>query len=60
MLLRGPGSQRRQADALQQEGVEVSQNAMGEYTVDFSVYGWFPEYLPSEEAEMRQEANGEE
>ena len=22
---------------------------MGELTVDFSVYGWFPEILPSEE-----------
>ncbi|KAF2663761.1 DNA binding methylated-DNA--cysteine S-methyltransferase [Microthyrium microscopicum] len=52
---RGPGSQRRQADALGQEGVEVSQDAMGEYSVNFGEYGWFPELLPSEEAEMAQE-----
>jgi methylated-DNA-protein-cysteine methyltransferase-like protein len=25
---------------------------MGEYSIDFSVYGWFPDFLPSEEAEF--------
>ncbi|KAF4466438.1 MGMT family [Fusarium albosuccineum] len=40
-----------QAAALQAEGVEVTTNAMGEHSVDFSVYGWFPETLPSEETD---------
>ena len=42
---------RRQADALMQEGVEVQQGSLGEYFVDFATYGWFPDMLPSEEAE---------
>jgi methylated-DNA-protein-cysteine methyltransferase-like protein len=29
--------------------VEVSEDSMGQYTVDFKVYGWFPDILPSEE-----------
>ncbi|KAI7761986.1 hypothetical protein ACKAV7_000208 [Fusarium commune] len=44
-----PGGSRSQADALQAEGVRVETNAMGEHSVDFSQYGWFPELLPSEE-----------
>jgi len=28
--------------------VEVSEDSMGQYTVDFKDYGWFPEVLPSE------------
>ena len=28
--------------------MEVSQDAMGQYTIDFSEYGWFPDTLPSE------------
>ena len=28
---------------------------MGELTVDFSAYGWFPDLLPSEEAERSEE-----
>jgi methylated-DNA-protein-cysteine methyltransferase-like protein len=28
--------------------VEVRQDAMGQYSVDLSVYGWFPDVLPSE------------
>ncbi|KAI9167858.1 Alkyltransferase-like protein 1 [Paramyrothecium foliicola] len=43
-----PSGSRNQAEALQAEGVEVSRNAMGEYTVDFAEYGWFPSALPSE------------
>jgi methylated-DNA-protein-cysteine methyltransferase-like protein len=34
---------------LQREGVEVTRTAMGEYTVDLEVYGWFPEELTEEE-----------
>ncbi|PCD44773.1 hypothetical protein AU210_000228 [Fusarium oxysporum f. sp. radicis-cucumerinum] len=44
-----PGGSRSQADALQAEAVQVETNAMGEHSVDFSKYGWFPELLPSEE-----------
>ncbi|KAF3402083.1 Alkyltransferase-like protein 1 [Penicillium rolfsii] len=46
---RGPGSAERQAEALIQEGVEVTRDSMGEIYVDFSRYGWFPKMLPSEE-----------
>ncbi|KAJ5116877.1 hypothetical protein N7456_001225 [Penicillium angulare] len=48
---RGPGSAARQAEALQEEGVEVTSDSMGEMYVDFSRYGWFPKQLPSEENE---------
>ncbi|KAL2755382.1 hypothetical protein ACRALDRAFT_2041759 [Sodiomyces alcalophilus JCM 7366] len=37
-----------QATALRAEGVEVRRLALGELAVDFEVYGWFPEVLPSE------------
>ncbi|KAK7414240.1 Alkyltransferase-like protein 1 [Neonectria punicea] len=43
-----PGGSRTQAEALRAEGVEVSTSAMGELSVDFAEYGWFPEDLPSE------------
>ena len=34
---------------------------MGEYMVDLNEYGWFPELLPSEEAELSSdEEEGEE
>ncbi|KAL8891157.1 MAG: hypothetical protein Q9215_001753 [Flavoplaca cf. flavocitrina] len=45
---RGPGGAARQAAALRQEGVTVGTTAMGEFTVDFSTFGWFPTRLPSE------------
>ncbi|GLI81925.1 alkyltransferase-like protein 1 [Penicillium ochrochloron] len=48
---RGPGSAERQAEALRQEGVQVTRDGMGELYVNFSLYGWFPKVLPSEEAE---------
>ncbi|EPE08251.1 mgmt family protein [Ophiostoma piceae UAMH 11346] len=38
----------RQAVALRDEGVEVTQDAMGELKVDLTQYGWFPRQLPSE------------
>ena len=28
--------------------MEVSEDSMGQYTVDFRDYGWFPDELPSE------------
>ncbi|PYI11924.1 DNA binding methylated-DNA--cysteine S-methyltransferase [Aspergillus sclerotiicarbonarius CBS 121057] len=46
---RGPGSAERQAEVLRGEGVEVSEDAMGELYVDFGRFGWFPDVLPSEE-----------
>jgi len=49
---------RRQADELRREGVQVERNAMGEYSVDFTEYGWFPDLLPSEEAEPNSESDG--
>ena len=45
MRHRGPGGARRQADALRAEGVEVSRSAMGELSVSFVEYGWFPDEL---------------
>ncbi|KAJ5600889.1 MGMT family protein [Penicillium hetheringtonii] len=45
---RGPGSAERQAEVLRGGGVEVKRDAMGEFYVDFSRFGWFPSELPSE------------
>ncbi|KAH6656607.1 MGMT family protein [Truncatella angustata] len=44
-----PSGARTQAAALQAEGVVVSTGSLGELTVDFAEYGWFPRSLPSEE-----------
>lgn len=41
----------RQETALSHEGVQVVRGALGERSIDFSEYGWFPEILPSEAAE---------
>ena len=50
---RGPGAARRQAVELGREGVEVREltGRMGGWSVDFGEFGWFPDELPSEEAE---------
>jgi methylated-DNA-protein-cysteine methyltransferase-like protein len=48
---RGPNGAARQEAALKQEGVEVGRGHLGERTVDFAEYGWFPDRLPSEESE---------
>jgi hypothetical protein len=45
---RGPGAASHQADALRREGVEIREDAMGQYTIDLARYGWFPDVLPSE------------
>ena len=38
--------------------MQVQQGSLGEFFVDFAVYGWFPEMLPSDEAELSEsEAN---
>ena len=51
VVCRGPGGAARQAAALRQEGVTVAAGAMGDYSVDFGLYGWFPIQLPSEGSE---------
>ncbi|KAI5456605.1 6-O-methylguanine DNA methyltransferase [Mariannaea sp. PMI_226] len=43
-----PEGARSQAEALRTEGVEVTENAMGELFVSWDDYGWFPDTLPSE------------
>ena len=57
----GPGSAARQAAALQAEGVEVTSDSMGEWYVDFGMWGWFPRGLPGEEEEENEtDEEGEE
>ena len=47
---RGPGGAARQAAALRQERVTVDDGSLGELSIDFTIYGWFPYRLPSEGA----------
>ena len=51
---RGPGGAARQATALRREDVTVSTGHLGELTVDFGTFGWFPVSLPSEAAEASE------
>jgi len=51
-LIRGANGAARQATALRAEGVTVERGSLGEHSVDFATYGWFPIMLPSEEAEL--------
>ncbi|KAI9820355.1 MAG: hypothetical protein M1827_005977 [Pycnora praestabilis] len=51
---RGPSGASRQAAALREEGVQVGRGNLGELTVDFGIYGWFPSMLPSEAAEASE------
>lgn len=46
-----PGAAARQAQVLRDEGVSVTVDAMGDYHVDISRHGWFPDTLPSEDDE---------
>ena len=57
---RGPGGANRQATALQAEGVTVTTGHLGELYVDFGTYGWFPDILPSEEAEASESEGGDD
>ncbi|KAF2687156.1 DNA binding methylated-DNA--cysteine S-methyltransferase [Lentithecium fluviatile CBS 122367] len=59
---RGPTGASRQASALRAEGVDVTQGAMGEFSVDLQRFGWFPSVLPSEagQAESSDEEDEEE
>lgn len=43
-----PSGATNQAAALRKEGIEVTRTAMGEFTIDLEVYGWFPEELEEE------------
>jgi len=48
---RGANGAANQETVLAQEGVQIGRGSLGERTVDFSVYGWFPNELPSQESE---------
>ncbi|KAG2161803.1 hypothetical protein D6D17_06592 [Aureobasidium pullulans] len=45
---RGANGASQQATALEAEGVQVTRGSLGEYSVDFATYGWFPDILPSD------------
>ncbi|KAI5360764.1 Putative methylated-DNA-[protein]-cysteine S-methyltransferase, DNA binding protein [Septoria linicola] len=49
-----------QETALLAEGVEVGRGSLGERTVDFSTFGWFPNVLPSEGESREAEADEQE
>ena len=49
------GGAARQETVLVQEGVEVGRGSLGERTVDFAVYGWFPHQLPTDAADEDEE-----
>jgi methylated-DNA-protein-cysteine methyltransferase-like protein len=46
-----PSGSLNQAAELQAEGVTVTQDALGELSVDLAEFGWFPAVLPSEEGD---------
>ncbi|KAG9683678.1 DNA binding methylated-DNA--cysteine S-methyltransferase, partial [Aureobasidium melanogenum] len=48
---RGVNGARQQATAIEAEGVQVTRGSLGEYLIDFSIYGWFPDRLPSDLSE---------
>ena len=50
----GTGGASRQADALRTEGVEVREWG-GEFLINFDEFGWFPDVLPSEVAELEDD-----
>jgi len=50
----GIGGASRQADALRAEGVEVKEWG-GEFMINFDDFGWFPDMLPSEAAELEDD-----
>jgi methylated-DNA-protein-cysteine methyltransferase-like protein len=47
-MSRGANGASQQATALEAEGVQVIRGSLGEYSVDFATYGWFPDILPSD------------
>lgn len=52
---RGVNGAANHETVLAQEGVQVDRGSLGERTVDFRVYGWFPNELPSRVAEAEAE-----
>ncbi|KAG9778181.1 DNA binding methylated-DNA--cysteine S-methyltransferase, partial [Aureobasidium melanogenum] len=50
-MTRGVNGARQQATAIEAEGVQVTRGSLGEYLIDFSIYGWFPDRLPSDLSE---------
>ncbi|GAW13227.1 hypothetical protein ANO14919_026070 [Xylariales sp. No.14919] len=58
-----PAGTRNQAEALLAEGVQVSRNALGEWTIGgdraYEMYGWFPHVLPSEEEAGEESGSSE-
>ena len=50
---RGPGTDgaQRQRDALEAEGVQVTDGQDGEMRVDLRTYGWFPNVLGGQEGD---------
>lgn len=44
---------------MRREGVEVREDAMGQYTIDLAKYGWFPDTLPSESGQV-ESSDGED
>jgi len=59
-LRRGVNGARQQATALEAEGVQVIRGSLGEYTIDFTTYGWFPDRLPSDLSEDDEDEENEE
>ncbi|KAI0484074.1 MGMT family protein [Xylariaceae sp. FL0804] len=55
-----PSGARNQAAALRGEGVAVTTGALGELTVDFAEFGWFPSSLPSEQEDERGEGDDDD
>lgn len=55
-----PSGTQNQAAALQAEGVTVATGTLGELSVDFEEYGWFPRVLPSEEGEESPDESDED
>jgi hypothetical protein len=53
---RGANGAANHETVLAQEGVQIDRGSLGERTVDFRVYGWFPNELPSRVAEAEAEA----
>lgn len=40
--------------------MHVDQGSMGEYSIDLATYGWFPDVLPSEAAELSSDDEDDE
>lgn len=52
--IRGTNGAANHETVLAQEGVQIDRGSLGERTVDFRVYGWFPNELPSRETEAEE------